>query len=673
MVRAGSACADPGGGYLSSRCLAVYRGYVAWPLLLLSPWFFLLGTLVFLREPRPPVAQAAFGLFACAAFALGLTPSTVQGSPLTTAANHALVTLFPAAFLLFFLTFPLRRGGTRLYVLVLTPALLVAMLNVLSVARPTLYDTARLLQTSILALYLVIGVAVSVYSFVVGGDRDARRGLAIIAAGTALSVLPFVGLYLAPTLLGWPDLLAAEYAILPLGLLPISFAYAILRHHVLPVPLLQRWLVRGIAWAGVILPYSAVVWAQYVLLEPVPEPWRSVIKAATLVLLVAVSYGWLRDRLLAVADRLIFKDAYDYRGSLQALSRDLSVAGNLDTLGAWLPGTLRRLMNLEFALLLVPDRGGTQVLGADGEYRPEMVTELAAAMSEVGETPAVVPLAYGYLNVLLVPLRSRGEVVGYLCLGPKATGEPFRDEDRDLLATLSGQVAGVVRNAQLVEELRAKVDALDELNERLAHAQEEERVRLSADIHDEPLQTAIALQRRLAAEGGAGDADGHVALSQAVVDQLRSVCASMRPSALDDLGLQDALDALALELGERAGVTITLETDAEMAGAVLPPDAELVLYRAAQEAVNNALRHAQPSCVRISLRREAGAVRLCVVDDGKGFSVPDSFDDLVPAGHIGLAGLRERVQRAGGGLRVCSEPGEGTTVRVDLPVEELQG
>ncbi|MDP9350830.1 MAG: GAF domain-containing sensor histidine kinase, partial [Chloroflexota bacterium] len=511
------------------------------------------------------------------------------------------------------------------------------------------------------------------YSLVRLKEPDTRRGVTIIAIGTAVSILPFMGLAIVPIVLRCPEILAAEYAILPLALMPASFAYAILRHDVLRVPLLQRWLVRSIVWVGVILPYTAVVWAQYVLLEPVSEPWRSVIKAASLVLLVAVSYGWLRDRLLAVADRLIFKDAYDYRASLQALSRDLSVAGDLDTLGTWLPTTLRRLMNLEFALLLVPDRGGIQVLGADGEYRPEMVTELAVALSEVGETPAVVPLAYGYLNVLLVPLRSRGEVVGYLCLGPKATGEPFREEDRDLLATLSGQVAGVVRNAQLVDELRAKVASLDDLNERLAHAQEEERVRLSADIHDEPLQTAIALQRRLASyHGGHHEAEEHLRLSRDVVDQLRSVCASMRPPALDDLGLQDALDALAQELGERAGVTITLETDPVMAGAVLPGDVELVLYRTAQEAINNALRHAQPSCIRIRLQQEQGMVRLCVLDNGEGFSVPDSFDDLVQHGHLGLAGLRERVQRAGGELEVSSQPGKGTTVRANLPAEELR-
>ncbi len=280
------------------------------------------------------------------------------------------------------------------------------------------------------------------------------------------------------------------------------------------------------------------------------------------------------------------------------------------------------------------------------------------------------PLAsvYGYLTVLLVPLRTQGAVVGHLCLGPKAMGEPFRDEDLDLLVTLSGHLAALVRNAQLVGALSAQVVALDALNERLQHAQEEEWARLAADLHDEPLQTALSLQRRLVAVAGGGAVDVPVALGQRLIAQLRALMQSARPPVLDDLGLLAALDLLAQERGTEAGTPITLDADPALSGRALTPAAQLVLYRATQESLNNCLRHAHPRTIEIALHRHGTVARLCVSDDGGGFAATARLDALVAHGHHGLAGLQARVQRAGGRLDIASAPGRGTVVQVELPL-----
>lgn len=97
-------------------------------------------------------------------------------------------------------------------------------------------------------------------------------------------------------------------------------------------------------------------------------------------------------------------------------------------------------------------------------------------------------------------------LVGHLCLGPKTSGEPFRTLDRDLLATLSRHLATFVRNIQLADDLRRKLKTLDTLNDRLEHAREAERSRLAADLHDEPLQTA--LQGRFGSGANRGRAEG---------------------------------------------------------------------------------------------------------------------------------------------------------------------
>src|SRR2546421_3936201 len=247
-------------------------------------------------------------------------------------------------------------------------------------------------------------------------------------------------------------------------------------------------------------------------------------------------------------------------------------------------------------------------------------------------------------------------------------------ETRNLLATLSGHLAAVVRNVQLVDDLQAQVAllegqkaALDTLNERLQHAREEERAHLAADLHDEPLQTALRLQRLLIAEGCHDAATAHhIALGDTLVDQLRAICTVGRPAALDELGLAADLEVLALELGAHSGIPILLDADPELKELALSPDTKLLLYRAAQEALHNALRHACARIIQITLRRDAETVQLRVADDGAGFAVPAHMDALVAVGRLGLAGLYRRVQRAGGRFCVTSAPGRGTVIEVEF-------
>ena len=143
------------------------------------------------------------------------------------------------------------------------------------------------------------------------------------------------------------------------------------------------------------------------------------------------------------------------------------------------------------------------------------------------------------------------------------------------------------------------------------------------------------------------------------------------PPALDDLGLAAALDVLAQSQGALTEVPIVVDTDEEVAGVLLSLAVELVLYRTAQEAITNALRHACPTSIRISLRLQAGMAQLVVIDDGTGFKVPDRFDSLAAQGHLGLVGLDQRVRQAGGQLTVFSILGLGTTLQVDLPLQPV--
>jgi len=143
---------------------------------------------------------------------------------------------------------------------------------------------------------------------------------------------------------------------------------------------------------------------------------------------------------------------------------------------------------------------------------------------------------------------------------------------------------------------------------------------------------------------------------------------AMRPATLDDLGLHAAIDHAAREFSARTGVSIMLDTDPEVGECDLTPPAQLVLYRAVQEALTNVRRHACARTVRITMCTTSDGVQLLVSDDGVGFVVPERLERLVLDEHLGLAGLYERVRHVGGRLRVTSAPREGTVVQVDFPL-----
>jgi two-component system sensor histidine kinase UhpB len=140
---------------------------------------------------------------------------------------------------------------------------------------------------------------------------------------------------------------------------------------------------------------------------------------------------------------------------------------------------------------------------------------------------------------------------------------------------------------------------------------------------------------------------------------LLTLSRQLRPTALDDLGLKAALASLVEDVSRRSGVDAEFATGGQLAD--LPTEVQLVVYRVAQEAISNAIQHAEAKSVRVQLRREGDRVELSVGDDGSGFT----FDQA--ARGLGIAGMRERALLVGGDLRVESRPELGTRVRLSVP------
>jgi two-component system, NarL family, sensor histidine kinase UhpB len=221
-------------------------------------------------------------------------------------------------------------------------------------------------------------------------------------------------------------------------------------------------------------------------------------------------------------------------------------------------------------------------------------------------------------------------------------------------------------------EVGALAGAFDEMLDRLEHerresarralaAEEAERRRIARELHDEVGQALTAAVLRIAhaqasaAPVTAAELEEVRHAVRATLDEVRAIAANLRPDALDHLGLGAALRQLSMEV-ERTGLVVERSIAMDLQ---LSPETEVVVYRVAQEALANAMRHARAERVELRLDRMDGGVRLYVSDDGVGI-------DGAPQGD-GIRGMRERAVLAGGTLEVRNGPRGGTVVTLDLP------
>ncbi|MEA2843113.1 MAG: two-component system, NarL family, sensor kinase [Actinomycetota bacterium] len=275
-----------------------------------------------------------------------------------------------------------------------------------------------------------------------------------------------------------------------------------------------------------------------------------------------------------------------------------------------------------------------------------------------------------FASMVSVPMMiPRGKrVVGVLNLHSR---EPrnFGPYDLALLTQVANLMARTIENSRLYHRLAQREAELESFATRIIEAQEHERRRLAGDIHDGISQRLVSLwYHLLAAEAAAPDADPATVLRElatakelatAALDEARGAIGGLRPTLLDDLGLGPSLDSLA------RSVPVD-EVNLDVEPVRLPSHVEVALYRIAQEALQNVVKHADATSVTVRLARDADGVRLSVTDDGRGF-VPLSVEEADERHSYGLVGIQERAELIGATLTVRSLPTKGTTVEVLVP------
>gem|GEM_PF-3043842 len=291
-----------------------------------------------------------------------------------------------------------------------------------------------------------------------------------------------------------------------------------------------------------------------------------------------------------------------------------------------------------------------------------------------------IPLATGIKSYAGVPMKTKDAIIGVLLvhsLQPAAFGSRT-----ELLAAFANEAAIAIENARLYDTVSAERSHVEQLLGQVLTAQEDERRRLSLDLHDTVTQSMYGVLAHIGAaeellsrsnlerlRGELTHAKG--ALEQTLAD-LRRVAAGLHPPILGKRGLAQALRQHVTEYAENYK---HLSCSFRMEGVArrLDPSVEIGVYRIAQEALNNTRRHADATRVSVLLRFLPTGVFLKVTDNGKGFDYSPQTASVPADGHLGLAGMMERAELMGGTLKVDTRPGGGTRVEMSIPIVAPDG
>lgn len=290
-------------------------------------------------------------------------------------------------------------------------------------------------------------------------------------------------------------------------------------------------------------------------------------------------------------------------------------------------------------------------------------TELAPLVLVPVVVIALVGLWLG-VRQIVQPLQSLAQKATELAWGDfRAIEEPVGGIKE--IQRLQSELIYMAQKVQLAQaSLRGYLGAM-------TAGQEEERRRLARDLHDDTIQSLIALNQRIQlAQLSASDKstltqlDETQQLAEQIIADLRRLTRDLRPIYLEDLGLVPALDMLARDTSKMLGIPVTFQVSGEERR--LRPEIELALYRTAQEALSNVARHAQATCAMVTMSFAGDTITLSVKDNGCGFVAPESPAEMASTGHFGLLGIQERAELIGARMNVLSASDEGTELSIIL-------
>lgn len=640
-------------------------------------------------------------------------------------AQVALTPVLAVATLHLHLLFPHRTTTPRLglkmglaYALTITiailesfPALSVATYQwwvALQAQLPSYLDLSLWFGLSFFAFWSAT-VVVLLRSFARHKEPGERRQYGIVYISGLLGFLPMLTLSFGPQLL---DTLTAlpilvfpyELSMLSLVVIPLGYGYAIRRHQLIR---LERTVSRATSAFITSLLLILIYWVILVgtrSLTPRDEMGTAAFDLVV-VLVLALTFNTVRQRLQHWFDQLLYGGWYDYTTVVSTVSASLQQGFNPQGFAETLSQAVQRAMLVQWVGVLRPD--GEQALRGVSLVGDETVLpwfeQLALSKADPvvewlmehpsaitrGEmqrrfdlklvSPDIRLFLRGEHVQLAVPLLGQSER-SLMLMGPKFGGEPYGTGDVAIMHVVAQHVSIAFENSQLAQELALRVSESEQYHRRLNEVRDEERKHIARELHDQVIQALVGFKYHLAdlesqfdhAAVGAPISDGNMIDLQEQLANLiqvtRDICYDLRPPTLD-LGLLPGLRSVIdnFQRASKLQVYFSVE-DPHRCGRTVPEPISICLLRCLQESLTNIAKHADATKVEAQLTLTPQWVHLSISDDGRGSELPERLGDLMNDNHFGLLGMRERVELLQGYFAIHSRPAEGTLVTLEVPL-----
>lgn len=487
---------------------------------------------------------------------------------------------------------------------------------------------------------------------------DQRRQVGFLVLSTLLAISPAIALGILRVFGEIPPIAPAALLALPFS--PAAYSYLIFRSQLGGLQVRAHRVITGYAYLILIIIALFVIIA---IIRPLGLTAENTALITIVLPLIASAVSiWAYPVFQAFMEQRFLGIKLPYQNLAEAYSSRITTSTSVSRL-------LQLLEEEVFPSLLV--RQYTFIQAQDEKLKPLLTKNITEdQLPGDGELPSLVSRSGKYIPAqssedgwmrLILPLKVGDSHLGFWLLGERDPDDLYPQAEIPILQSIANQTAIALSNILHAEQLRKMYQTDIERNE-------QERMRLALELHDSVLNQIGYLRRNLNEENITPQFQSAY---EELTSRLRRIVSGLRPPMLT-YGLKPAIEEMTENLMERSGDNVKIHVNLDDGGERIPEHMELHLFRIAQEACENALRHADANTVRIHGSLNTHALDLSIDDDGNGFA-PDvqlELDSLIADDHFGLAGMIERARLIGAEIRIRSTEGQGTSIHITWRSQE---
>ncbi|WP_081468602.1 sensor histidine kinase [Desulfosporosinus orientis] len=659
------------------------------PMAALGVIFWLVGLVTVFKRPFLAKAYALFWLNWLAGLVIILAPVSSRGLFLARELEAIGFSLVPVLLVKFISVFTNRVNrlnqliiGVLGLISVLTAGILV--LNGLGVVIEVVEIRKLPLANGLIGTAAVLGNLV--WLIRLPADKPEKNQAAIVLAGLAMGLLPFVILTAVPILLDVQLIANPKVSALFIVIFPITLSYVVLNKSLPDGRMFLDSLVISLL-SGIL---TCLLFTYFLFLIGVVKDLKleTYLLWFSLTGMAIVIFNLFKAFVHFAADKYVFT-----QGSSGIETKSVELNGNPSSLNeALIAEELASQLGLEGAFVIAEDPKGWYTKSAAGRYlgkttEQAVMEDYYRKAKETGQ--AIHCFSDDFPAELYIPFVSEEFTCG-IFLGHRHSYIKFKANEVLLLTAVCYQLGRRLQVIRVVKQLSREINAMEKksretqrrsqglevINRLLFSNLEEEKKVLAREIHDGSLQIGLDLNRRMKEliTGFPAESSNFQAISvmQDMIEdlnyELRSICSNLRPSSLRDLGLIPAVEVMFQQIMQKELLVIVLEVIGMSREARFKEDIELVAFRFLQEGINNVIKHSGSSRVNVTISLVNQKIEVIMNDFGKGFDPQEIGDWSLTGYHFGIIGMKERIESLSGEFSITSEIGQGVTLKASVPI-----